>query len=388
MHNFHTLALFFLLNGVSIAAFAGGDTMNAAPLYSPDLQPETAIYFYHSPQGTSPMAITDGAGQVTQRLEYFPYGSILSEESTIDPRQGADVGYRFNGKNKDDATGYTDFGARMYSDREGTWLRPDPWEGDPQWSKYVAFRDNPISYADPNGKNPIAIGAAVGGGIGLLAYLYKHRGQPFNKRAFGWELTKGVFLGGITGGVGSIELTLGEQVAVMATANGAVNVLEREQEGTPPDYVEDYANGLSSALLGLALQNGLGRLGSAAFRKSNTEGSGRFAFLLFKFLNESDVEVDPKSYGAKLFHFVLENVEDEITFPEQVTQHEFAVAATEFLRHMRVVRSSFRNIKLIGNTARKVIEPFLSEDGTWWGAFVDSHGRKVYVSLMDVKGAD
>jgi len=70
------------------------------------------------------------------------------------------VSYRFgfNGKEKDDEWagingGNYDFGARIYDSRVGRWLSVDKsTKSQPGWSPYKAFLDNPILYADPDGK--------------------------------------------------------------------------------------------------------------------------------------------------------------------------------------------------------------------------------------------
>jgi len=69
------------------------------------------------------------------------------------------TGYRFtfNGMEKDDEIkgigNSLDFGARIYDSRLGRWMSVDPLAAKyPSWSPYSAFRNNPILYVDPDGK--------------------------------------------------------------------------------------------------------------------------------------------------------------------------------------------------------------------------------------------
>jgi RHS repeat-associated protein len=75
--------------------------------------------------------------------------------------------YKFMGKERDIETGNDDFGARYYSSRFGRWLSPD-WSAVPApvpyanltnpqtLNLYAMARDNPETFADLDGHNPVA----------------------------------------------------------------------------------------------------------------------------------------------------------------------------------------------------------------------------------------
>ena len=68
--------------------------------------------------------------------------------------------YGFNGMEKDDEvkgqSNSYDYGARMYDNRLGRWLSPDPLTAtQPSWSPYKMAKDNPILFMDPDGNAEI-----------------------------------------------------------------------------------------------------------------------------------------------------------------------------------------------------------------------------------------
>ena len=61
--------------------------------------------------------------------------------------------YKFNGKEKDDETGYSYYGARYYTDRLSIWLSVDPLADKyPHLSPYAYCADNPVMLVDPDGR--------------------------------------------------------------------------------------------------------------------------------------------------------------------------------------------------------------------------------------------
>ena len=114
---------------------------------------EPEVYFYHSDHLGSASWITDGAGIPIQHLQYLPYGEPFVNQraagSTYSER------FRFTGKERDEETGYSYFGAR-YMDHElmTMWLSVDPLADKyPSISPYSYCAWNPIKLVDPDGRD-------------------------------------------------------------------------------------------------------------------------------------------------------------------------------------------------------------------------------------------
>jgi RHS repeat-associated protein len=93
----------------------------------------------------------DAAAAIVSYEEFSPYGSTTYQavRSTLEtPRR-----YRFAGKERDEETGLSDFGARLYAPWLGRWIRPDPAGVTDDVDGYVYARGNPVVLADPDGRD-------------------------------------------------------------------------------------------------------------------------------------------------------------------------------------------------------------------------------------------
>jgi RHS repeat-associated protein len=124
----------------------------------PELEPacnekneeEKDRYFYHSDHLGSSAFITDVNGEVLQHLQYLPFGETYIDQRHSSPYQ---TPYKFSGKEKDEESGYSYFGARYYDADLSVWLSVDPMAGKyPSLSPYLYVGNNPVIYIDPNGK--------------------------------------------------------------------------------------------------------------------------------------------------------------------------------------------------------------------------------------------
>jgi RHS repeat-associated protein len=108
-------------------------------------------YFYHSDHLGSSMLITDASGNVTQQLDYLPYGEVfLEKRANVDYH----TPYKFNGKELDEETGLYYYGARYMNPRLSIWYATDPLQEDyPYVSTYTYTYCNPILIIDPNGES-------------------------------------------------------------------------------------------------------------------------------------------------------------------------------------------------------------------------------------------
>jgi RHS repeat-associated protein len=94
--------------------------------------------------------ITDLSGEAVQHLQYLPFGeSFVTQTST-----SWQTRYTFSGKEKDEETGYSYFGARYYDGDLSIWLSVDPLADKyPNQSAYSYVGGRPINVIDPNGED-------------------------------------------------------------------------------------------------------------------------------------------------------------------------------------------------------------------------------------------
>ena len=149
--------------------------------------------------------VKDGMGNIRQRFDYYPYGTVSYAWTNSSTTDSSEKRYRFGGKEiagsmLTDLAGtgaapgapYLDFGARLYSPRTATWMSPDPLMEKYYGTSPLAYCiGNPVSFEDNNGsfvetafdaasliigvrsfvKNVKAgkVGAAIVDGIGVIA---------------------------------------------------------------------------------------------------------------------------------------------------------------------------------------------------------------------------
>ena len=146
--------------------------------------PEPA-FFYHSDHLGSAAYLTNDAGQVTQTLNYLPYGEDWVDiQNSLDPNLGM---YTYNGKEKDYESGFHYYGARYYwSELLTGWLSVDPMADKyPSLSPYNYCAWNPVKFVDPNGMDTAFAGSAE-------RELY-HKYREIQKELIQLEKAKEVF---------------------------------------------------------------------------------------------------------------------------------------------------------------------------------------------------
>jgi RHS repeat-associated protein len=120
------------MGGQHAAEFSGGQT-----------------YFVHGDHLGSTRTVTDYAGNVSDALDYLPYGEQIAGD--------AFTTHKFTGKERDSETGNDYFGARYNSSSIGRFISPDPLlnsghPSNPQtWNRYSYALNNPLSIIDPTG---------------------------------------------------------------------------------------------------------------------------------------------------------------------------------------------------------------------------------------------
>ncbi len=115
---------------------------------------EDLQYFFVSDHLGSSSFITDAGGEAVQHLQYLPFGeSFVSQTSN-----SWQTRYTFSGKEKDEETGYSYFGARYYDSDLSVWLSVDPMsDRHPNFTPYAYVYQNPINLVDPWGEDSIQL---------------------------------------------------------------------------------------------------------------------------------------------------------------------------------------------------------------------------------------
>jgi RHS repeat-associated protein len=119
------------------------------------------------------VAVSDAAGGEVGRVQYDPYGEVLTSTlpATLTDRL-------FTGQRLDSSSGLYYYNARYYDPHLGRFIQPDSLVPDPlnpqAWNRFSYVYNNPTSYVDPGGHFPwlLAIGVgvfALGGFGGHLA---------------------------------------------------------------------------------------------------------------------------------------------------------------------------------------------------------------------------
>lgn len=123
--------------------FAGGQRV--ARKTQKDNKPAETFYYLNNHLGSAEV-VTNAAGTVVDRLEYYPYGSIRNTGSER---------YSYTGKEKDTSTGQFYYEARYYDASAHHFTQADtvtPGVYDPQnLNRYAYVNNNPLKYTDPSG---------------------------------------------------------------------------------------------------------------------------------------------------------------------------------------------------------------------------------------------
>lgn len=112
-------------------------------------QAERKTTYYHSDGLGSVIAASNDAGALLWRKEYAPFGQQI--DATAENER-----LSYTGKQHDDATGLTYFGARYYDPHLGRFMSVDPVgfvESNPMsFNRYAYVNNNPYKYVDPDGE--------------------------------------------------------------------------------------------------------------------------------------------------------------------------------------------------------------------------------------------
>jgi RHS repeat-associated protein len=153
-------------------------------------------YYYHINGHGDVTALTDANGNVVAQYQYDAWGNIISQTGTM----ASSNPYRYAGYRYDEETGLYYLMARYYDANIGRFITRDTFHGfkdDPiSLNQYAYTHNNPVMYIDPSGHLRIigvnlagsilnvAIGVAVGGGLGAIQAFIIKKGKEAAKRLF------------------------------------------------------------------------------------------------------------------------------------------------------------------------------------------------------------
>ena len=109
---------------------------------------EKMQFYYHPDHLGSSSYITNLDGEVSQHIEYVPFGEVFIEERN----NTWNTPYLFNAKEFDEETGMYYYGARYYEPRLSLWMSVDRFaENYPNIASYCFSANNPLHIVDENG---------------------------------------------------------------------------------------------------------------------------------------------------------------------------------------------------------------------------------------------
>ena len=123
--------------------------------FKPNDDYEKMQFYYHPDHLGSSSYITNLDGEVSQHIEYVPFGEVFIEERN----NTWNTPYLFNAKELDEETGLYYYGARYMDPKISMWLGVDPlMEKYPSVTGYCYTMDNPIRFIDPDGRDGMVTG--------------------------------------------------------------------------------------------------------------------------------------------------------------------------------------------------------------------------------------
>ena len=139
------------------AAQARVRTRAANGNFKPNDDYEKMQFYYHPDHLGSSSYITNLDGEVSQHIEYVPFGEVFIEERN----DTWNTPYLFNAKEFDEETGMYYYGARYYEPRLSLWMSVDPRsEEAPEASSYTYSHNAPTGRVDFDGKWDIKVSAS------------------------------------------------------------------------------------------------------------------------------------------------------------------------------------------------------------------------------------
>jgi RHS repeat-associated protein len=218
---------------------------------------------------------TDEDWEVTQTLDYYPYGSQRTASGSFDEQR------KFTGHEHDGENDLTYANARYYEHDLGKWLSQDPasrdtpeqFLNDPQQlNNYAYARNNPLRFLDQSGEVTIEFS------------------RPVQNRWIGWGASHNAIAGyNVPGFPDGIITIAGYDTGGFPIGNTLITHIGRAADGSLASYDYETAErifaGDSSGVRGVTLIKDFGGLTEEVYWKRLLEGAAM--------INE-----DPKSYNS------------------------------------------------------------------------------------------
>ena len=196
--------------------------------FKPNDDYEKMQFYYHPDHLGSSSYITNLDGEVSQHIEYVPFGEVFIEERN----NTWNTPYLFNAKELDEETGMYYYGARYYEPRLSLWMSTDNEEETYFYSTSYAYcHNNPIKNIDPNGEWVAnVVGAIVNAGIDYGSQVAANFASGKNFRE---SLTHDISVGSI----------------IVSAAEGAINPVGAISKNIAKSAVRSSAKVVTKAIL-------------------------------------------------------------------------------------------------------------------------------------------
>jgi RHS repeat-associated protein len=173
-----------------------------------------------------------------------------------------------------DNFGLINMNGRMYDPVVGRMLSPDNEVPDASstqgYNRYTYAMNNPLSFTDPDGQNPLLmlmVNGAITSGIGYILGTTGHDGNKFNSGQFAQSLVSGAVSAGLSYGIGEVakdlsryRITSNLNIAIFQTASHAL-----VQGAVSSSMGGSFKSGFASGLFGSISAASAGSIGGAAF---------------------------------------------------------------------------------------------------------------------------
>jgi len=169
---------------------------------------KTGVVYFHNDALGSPLLASDEEGNILWHESCKPYGERIKNEAASQDNQ-----HWFTGKEHDDSTGLSYFGARYYDPVVGRFMAVDPvgiQAGNVHsFNRYAYSNNNPYRFVDPDGRCPTGLMFDISQCLALIEgrdlSLY---GGTDRKQTIEMAKTEGMALGAVSLGLVAPEVAM------------------------------------------------------------------------------------------------------------------------------------------------------------------------------------